>query len=69
MEILVLKFELTTKHDNKTFNKTFNKTLEIEIKEGVSEEEKDDIINEHLEDWTYTIFESSISIRPKNLES
>ena len=65
MEILVLNFELTTKHDNKTFKKT----LEIEIKEGVSEEEKDNIINEHFEDWAYTIFESSISIRPKNLES
>jgi len=63
MEILVLNFELTTKHDNKTFKKT----LEIEIKEGVSEEEKDDIIDEHWQDWTYTIFESSISIRPKEL--
>jgi len=63
MEILVLKFELTTKHDNKTFKKT----LEIVIEENTSEEEKYDIIDEHWQDWAYTIFESSISIRPKEL--
>jgi len=63
METLVLNFKITTKHDNKTFNKT----LEIVIEENTSEEEKDDIIDEHWQDWVYTIFESSISIRPKEL--